>query len=143
MGHARSRGEPLSVRLRAATRYEHERAEASPFPAGLPDRGAWAALPGRSHHFRTALEQAGEVWRHDGVVGPFVRPAPPRSKPTWPGSPAADRFTAPDPLPATRRYVDRCAPARRRRSSRTTAPATSATCSAGGSSGAGSPRTSG
>jgi len=70
------RGEPLSVRLRAATRYGHERAEASPFLAALPagrlDRGAYAALPGQGHHFRAALEQAGEVWRHHGVVGPFV-----------------------------------------------------------------------
>lgn len=66
----------FAARLRAATRDAHERAERSPFVEALLGgdlgREAYAALLAQSHLFHSALEEAGEVWRGDPVVGRFV-----------------------------------------------------------------------
>lgn len=66
----------LSARLRVATRHEHERTESAPFIvallSGRLDRDAYATLLGQSYLFYSVLEQAGEHWRVDPVVGPFV-----------------------------------------------------------------------
>lgn len=106
--------ERLSARLRDATRDEHERTESSPFVVALMggrlDRRAYAALLGQSYLFYAVLEEAGDRWRGDAVVGPFVSDALMRrdaleadlawlSGPDW----RADLA----PLPATQRYVDR------------------------------------
>lgn len=107
-------GGSLSARLKAATRGEHERTESSPFIAALVDgrldRGAYAALLGQSYLFYVVLEEAGEAWRADPVVGQFVSDALVRE-----AALEADLawllgagWRAPvTPLPATRRYVDR------------------------------------
>lgn len=106
--------ERLSARLRDATRDEHERTESSPFVVALMDgrldRSAYAALLGQSHLFYSVLEEAGDRWRGDAVVGPFVSDALLRrdalaadlaflSGPDWQSEHA--------PLPATQRYIDR------------------------------------
>ncbi|WP_459716561.1 biliverdin-producing heme oxygenase [Actinophytocola sp. KF-1] len=106
--------ERLSARLRDATRDEHERTESSPFVVALMDgrldRSAYAALLGQSYLFYTVLEEAGDRWRGDAVVGPFVSDALVRrdalaadlaflSGPHWQATLA--------PLPATQRYIDR------------------------------------
>ncbi|MDQ3790331.1 MAG: biliverdin-producing heme oxygenase [Actinomycetota bacterium] len=106
--------ERLSARLRDATRDEHERTESSPFVTALMDgeldRSAYAALLGQSYLFYTVLEEAGDRWRGDAVVGPFVSDALVRrdalaadlaflSGPDWQANLA--------PLPATQRYIDR------------------------------------
>jgi heme oxygenase (biliverdin-producing, ferredoxin) len=106
--------EPLSARLRNATREEHERTESSPFVAALLDgrldRDAYTALLGQSYLFYRVLEEAGEAWREDAVVGPFVseellRRAALEADLAWLAGPAWRESL--DPLPATRRYVDR------------------------------------
>lgn len=104
----------LSARLRDATRDEHERTESSPFVVALMDgrldRRAYAALLGQSYLFYSVLEDAGDRWRDDAVVGPFVSDALTRkdalaadlaflSGPRWQSEHAA--------LPATQRYIDR------------------------------------
>jgi heme oxygenase (biliverdin-producing, ferredoxin) len=104
----------LSVRLRDATREEHERTESSPFVvalmAGELDLAAYTALLGQSYHFYTALEEAGERWRGDAVVGPFVsdpllRRGALEADLAWlVGAGWRDEIA---PLPATTRYVDR------------------------------------
>jgi heme oxygenase len=106
--------ERLSARLRDATRDEHERTESSPFVVALMDgrldRDAYAALLGQSYLFYSVLEEAGDRWRGDAVVGPFVSDALVRrdalaadlaflSGPHWEANLA--------PLPATQRYTDR------------------------------------
>lgn len=106
--------ERLSARLRDATRDEHERTESSPFVVALLDgrldRDAYAALLGQSYLFYAVLEEAGDRWRGDAVVGPFVTDALLRrdaleadlawlSGPDWRSGLAA--------LPATQRYIDR------------------------------------
>jgi len=106
--------ELLSARLRDATREEHERTESSPFVtalmAGRLDRSAYAALLGQSYLFYAALEEAGDRWRGDEVVGPFVSDALVRvpalaADLAWLSGPDWQAGLA--PLPATRRYVDR------------------------------------
>lgn len=109
-----TRPENLSARLRSATRVEHERTESSAFVVALMDgrldRGAYAALLGQSWLFYSVLEEAGETWRHDAVVGPFVSDALVRG-----GALQADLAWLYGPgwrhevraLPATGRYVDR------------------------------------
>lgn len=104
----------LSVRLRDATKDEHERTESAPFVvalmAGELDRRAYAALVGQTYLFYSVLEEAGERWRGDAVVGPFVSDALLRR-----GALETDlaALIGPDwrdevaPLPATSRYVDR------------------------------------
>jgi len=106
--------ERLSARLRDATRDEHERTESSPFVVALMDgrldRHAYAALLGQSYLFYSVLEEAGDRWRDDAVVGPFVSDALTRRDAL-----AADLafLSGPDwrpelaPLPATQRYIDR------------------------------------
>lgn len=104
----------LSTRLRDATKEEHVRTESAPFVVALMsgelDRGAYAALLGQSYHFYSVLEEAGEHWRADDVVGPFVSDALLRrgslvADLTWLlGAGWRDQVA---PLPATRRYVDR------------------------------------
>lgn len=104
----------LSTRLRDATKDEHERTESAPFVvalmAGELDRGAYAALLGQSYHFYSVLEEAGERWRGDAVVGPFLTDALSRRSAleadlAWLLGPGWRDGTA--PLPATQRYVDR------------------------------------
>lgn len=113
-------GEPVNTadgfaaRLRAATREEHERAEQAPFVdallAGRLPRSAYAALLGQTYLFYLVLEEAGAAWRSDRVVGSFVSDALIRcpsleadlawlSGPSW--------LSSLEPLPATRRYIDR------------------------------------
>lgn len=109
-----TRPESLSARLRSATRVEHERTESSAFVVALMDgrldRGAYAALLGQSWLFYSVLEEAGESWRHDAVVGPFVSDALVRRDAleadlAWLNGPGwRDEVRA---LPATGRYVDR------------------------------------
>ncbi|OLR95136.1 biliverdin-producing heme oxygenase [Actinokineospora bangkokensis] len=106
--------EGFAARLRAATRDEHERAERSAFVAdllgGRLGLGAYAALLAQSHVFYGVLEEAGEHWRGDAVVGRFVidgllrRGALERDLAylLGPGWRAGVR-----PLPATLSYVDR------------------------------------
>lgn len=106
--------ERLSARLRDATRDEHERTESSPFVVALMDgrldRRAYAALLGQSYLFYSVLEEAGDRWRDDAAVGPFVSDALTRRDAL-----AADLafLSGPDwqqelaPLPATQRYIDR------------------------------------
>lgn len=106
--------ERLSVLLRDATRDEHERTESSPFVVALLDgrldRRAYAALLEQSYLFYSVLEEAGDRWRGDAVIGEFISDALTRkdalekdlawlSGPEW-----RDRLA---PLPATQRYVDR------------------------------------
>ncbi|MFC4858320.1 heme oxygenase (biliverdin-producing) [Actinophytocola glycyrrhizae] len=106
--------ERLSVRLRDATRDEHERTESSPFVTALMDgrldRQAYAALLQQSYLFYSVLEEAGERWRGDPVVGPFVSDALVRGPAleadlAWLCGPRWRSALA--PLPATQRYVDR------------------------------------
>lgn len=104
----------LSARLRDATRDEHERTESSPFVTALLDgrldRSAYAALLGQSYLFYSVLEEAGDRWRGDPVVGPFVsdallrRPALEADLAWLSGGDWRDDLTT---LPATQRYVDR------------------------------------
>jgi heme oxygenase len=104
----------LSARLRDATREEHERTESALFVvalmAGELDRGAYAALLGQSYFFYSVLEEAGERWRGDAVVGPFVSDALLRRDAleadlAWLlGAGWRDEIA---PLPATSRYIDR------------------------------------
>ena len=106
--------ERLSVRLRDATRDEHERTESSPFVVALMDgrlaRGAYTALLGQSYLFYSVLEEAGDRWRGDAVVGPFVSDALVRRDAleadlAWLSGPEWRADLA--PLPATQRYIDR------------------------------------
>lgn len=106
--------ESLSARLRSATRDEHERTESSPFVLALMDgkldRGAYTALLGQQYLFYSVLEQAGEVWRADPVVGRFVSDALVRGAAleadlAW--FRGADWRETLAPLPATRRYTGR------------------------------------
>ena len=106
--------ESLSARLKSATWDEHERTNNSPFITALMggelNRSAYAALLGQSYLFYTVLEQAGESWRDDRVVGPFVSDALVRG-----AALEADLawLVGPDwrdglaPLNATQRYIDR------------------------------------
>jgi heme oxygenase (biliverdin-producing, ferredoxin) len=104
----------LSTRLREATKDEHERTESAPFVtalmAGELDRGAYSALLGQTYLFYSVLEDAGDRWRGDAVVGPFVsdallrRPAL-EADLAWLVGPGWRDEVA--PLPATRRYTDR------------------------------------
>lgn len=106
--------ESLSARLKAATRDEHERTESAPFVTALMggrlDRDAYAALLAQSYLFYDVLEQAGEAWRGDPVIGGFVsddllRVAALAADLAWLYGPGwRDRL---DPLPATQRYTDR------------------------------------
>ncbi|HEX6358236.1 biliverdin-producing heme oxygenase [Actinophytocola sp.] len=104
----------LSARLRDATREEHERTESALFVvalmAGELDRGAYAALLGQSYLFYSVLEEAGERWRGDAVVGPFVSDALLRREAleadlAWLLGDGWRNEVA--PLPATSRYIDR------------------------------------
>jgi heme oxygenase len=106
--------ERLSARLRDATRDEHERTESSPFVTALMDgkldRAAYEALLGQSYLFYSVLEEAGDRWRGDAIVGPFVSDALLRGEAlaadlAWLSGPGWRAGLA--PLPATRRYVDR------------------------------------
>lgn len=114
MTNAVTRSDGLAARLRAATREEHERTEQAPFIDALLDgrldRDAYAALLGQSYLFYGVLEEAGEIWRGDQVIGSFVSDALVRgpaleadlawlSGEGWQVGLAA--------LPATRRYMDR------------------------------------
>lgn len=106
--------ESLSTRLRDATKGEHERTESAPFVvalmAGELDRGAYTALLGQTYLFYAVLEEAGERWRGDEVVGPFVSDALLRrgaleADLAWLlGAGWRDEVA---PLPATSRYIDR------------------------------------
>jgi heme oxygenase (biliverdin-producing, ferredoxin) len=105
---------PLSARLRDATRDEHERTEAAPFVVALMggelDRNAYTAMLGQTYVFYTVLEEAGERWRDDAVVGQFVsdallRRAALEADLAWLAGPGWREETV--PLPATSRYVDR------------------------------------
>jgi heme oxygenase (biliverdin-producing, ferredoxin) len=106
--------ESLSARLKAATRDEHERTESSPFITALMDgqldRSAYTALLGQSYLFYAVLEEAGDAWRGDEVVGPFVSDALVRAGAletdlAWlAGDGWRDELA---PLPATRQYMDR------------------------------------
>lgn len=106
--------ERLSTRLREATREEHERTESSPFVVALLDGrldlDAYAALLAQSYLFYSVLEQAGDHWRADPVVGPFVTDALTRVAALeadlgWLiGDNWRDHV---EPLPATSRYTDR------------------------------------
>lgn len=110
----RSGAENLSARLRSATRDEHERTEQAPFVLALLDgrldRGAYSALLEQSYFFYSVLEEAGERWRGDPVVGPFVsdslaRGAALEADLGWLlGDGWRDQLA---PLPATQRYMDR------------------------------------
>ncbi|WP_026422059.1 heme oxygenase (biliverdin-producing) [Actinokineospora inagensis] len=106
--------EGFATRLRMATRDEHERAERSVFVEALLDgrlgRAAYAGLLGQTYLFYEVLEDAGESWRGDPVIGEFVidgllrrdslaRDLAYLSGPNW-----RDAVT---PLPATLSYVDR------------------------------------
>lgn len=106
--------ERLSVLLRDATRDEHERTESSPFVTALMDgrldRSAYTALLGQSYLFYAVLEEAGDRWRGDAVVGGFVTDALTRRDAlekdlAWLSGPEWRAALA--PLPATQRYVDR------------------------------------
>ena len=106
--------ERLSARLRDATRDEHERTESSPFVVALMDgqldRSAYTALLGQSYLFYSVLEEAGDRWRGDAVVGPFVSDALVRRDAleadlAWLSGPEWRADLA--PLPATQRYIDR------------------------------------
>ena len=106
--------ERLSVLLRDATRDEHERTESSPFVTALMggglDRSAYTALLGQSYLFYSVLEEAGDRWRGDAVIGEFVSDALTRKDAleadlAWLSGPQWRAGVA--PLPATQRYVDR------------------------------------
>jgi heme oxygenase (biliverdin-producing, ferredoxin) len=107
-------GVSLSARLKSATREEHERTESSSFVVALMDGrldlGAYAALLGQSYLFYVVLEQAGDAWRDDPVVGSFVSDALVRTAAleadlvTLSGADWRETVT---PLPATQSYVDR------------------------------------
>jgi heme oxygenase len=110
----RPAAEGLSARLRAATRAEHERAESAAFVTALLDgrlgRDGYIALLGQSYLFYSVLEEAGESWWHDGVVGPFlsadlVRRGALEADLAWLSG--VDWRAGIAPLPATRRYVER------------------------------------
>jgi heme oxygenase (biliverdin-producing, ferredoxin) len=104
----------MSERLRHATRSEHERAESAVFVTALLsgglDQASYAALLGQSYLFYSALEEAGEHWRPDPEVGPFVSDALVRC-----GALEADLEWLHGPqwreglvaLPGTQRYVER------------------------------------
>ena len=106
--------EGFAARLRTATRDEHERAERSAFVgalfAGALGRDAYAALLGQSHLFYSVLEEAGEAWRGDPVIGRFVmdpllrRPALEADLAWLLGPDWRERVR---PLAATLSYVDR------------------------------------
>jgi len=106
--------ERLSSRLRDATRDEHERTESSPFVAALMDgkldRDAYVALLAQSYLFYSVLEEAGDRWRDDAIVGPFVNDALTRRAAlaadlAWlRGDGWRDQVAT---LPATQRYIDR------------------------------------
>ncbi|TDV38671.1 heme oxygenase (biliverdin-producing) [Actinophytocola oryzae] len=104
----------LSTRLRDATKEEHERTESSPFVvalmAGELDRNAYAAMLGQTYLFYVVIEEAGERWRGDAVVGSFVSDALLRRDAleadlAWLFGPGWRDEVA--PLPATSRYIDR------------------------------------
>jgi heme oxygenase len=106
--------ERLSVLLRDATRDEHERTESSPFVTALMggglDRSAYTALLGQSYLFYSVLEEAGDRWRGDAVIGEFVSDALTRKDAleadlAWLSGPQWRAGVA--PLPATQRYVER------------------------------------
>ncbi|GAA3887507.1 biliverdin-producing heme oxygenase [Saccharothrix violaceirubra] len=104
--------EGFAARLRSGTRDEHERAERSVFVeallGGRLGREAYAGLLGQTYLFYDVLENAGETWRDDPVVGAFVidgllrRDALARDLAYLLG---ADWRV--EPLPATRAYMDR------------------------------------
>ncbi|RZS44603.1 heme oxygenase [Herbihabitans rhizosphaerae] len=104
----------FSVVLREATREEHERTESSRFVAelldGKLDRRAYVALLEQSYLFYSVLEEAGDRWRGDEIVGPFVSDALLRrgaleADLSWlSGSRWRDGLVT---LPATQRYIDR------------------------------------
>ena len=106
--------ESLSARLKSVTWDEHDRTNSAPFIVALMDgrldRGAYAALLGQSYLFYRELERAGDAWRSDPVVGPFVSDALVRGPAleadlAWlRGDGWRDELTA---LPATQRYTDR------------------------------------
>jgi heme oxygenase (biliverdin-producing, ferredoxin) len=107
-------GGRLSTRLREATKDEHERTESAPFVTALMsgelDRDAYTALLGQTYLFYAVLEDAGERWRDDVVVGPFVSDALLRrgaleTDLAWLIGPGWRDEVA--PLPATSRYMDR------------------------------------
>lgn len=107
-------GGGFADRLRELTREEHERTERAPFVEALLDgrlpRTAYTALLGQSYLFYRALEEAGAVWRDDRVVGSFVSDALVRAPSletdlAWLHGPSWRAVL--DPLPATRRYVER------------------------------------
>ncbi|MEU5695896.1 biliverdin-producing heme oxygenase [Actinosynnema sp. NPDC020468] len=108
--------EGFAARLRLGTRAEHERAERSVFVEALLEgrlgRDAYAGLLGQSHLFYDVLENAGESWRGDPVVGGFVddgllrRDALAADLAYLLGAGWREQVEA---LPATRAYVDRLA----------------------------------
>jgi heme oxygenase len=107
-------GGRLSARLRDATKDEHERTESAPFVTALMsgelDRSAYTALLAQTYLFYSVLEDAGERWRGDTVVGPFVSDALLRrgaleADLRWLVGPGWRDEVA--PLPATSRYTDR------------------------------------
>ncbi|WP_156753287.1 biliverdin-producing heme oxygenase [Actinokineospora pegani] len=69
-------GEGFAARLREGTREEHERAERAVFVesllAGRLGIEAYAGMLGQSYLFYAVLEDAGERWRGDPVIGGFV-----------------------------------------------------------------------
>jgi heme oxygenase (biliverdin-producing, ferredoxin) len=104
----------MSERLRSDTRGRHDRANSAAFVtallAGELERGSYASLLEQSYLFYSALEEAGEHWRGDAVIGGFVSDALTRCAaleadlqflhgPEW-----RSRLLA---LPATQRYIDR------------------------------------
>ncbi|MCT2586764.1 biliverdin-producing heme oxygenase [Actinophytocola sp. S1-96] len=106
--------ESLSARLKSVTWDEHDRTNSAPFIVALMDgrldRDAYAALLGQSYLFYRELERAGDAWRSDPVVGPFVSDALVRGPAleadlAWlRGDGWRDELV---PLPATQRYTDR------------------------------------
>ena len=114
MTNAVTRSDGLAARLRAATREEHERTEQAPFidalMGGRLDRSAYTALLAQSYLFYRVLEEAGETWRGDREIGSFVSDALVRGPAleadlAW--LTGEDWRTGLEPLPATRRYIDR------------------------------------
>ncbi|PPK70423.1 biliverdin-producing heme oxygenase [Actinokineospora auranticolor] len=106
--------EGFAARLRMGTRDEHERAERSVFVEALLGGGlgreAYAGLLAQSYLFYGVLEDAGESWRGDPVIGGFVidgllrRGALERDLAFLLGPRWRDGLSA---LPATQSYVDR------------------------------------
>jgi heme oxygenase len=66
----------FSLRLRTATRVQHEQAEESGFMSALMggdlSPGAYSALAGQLWHVYSALESAAATLREHPVVGPFI-----------------------------------------------------------------------